>query len=155
MNFREKIYTLREETIEGVTRYFVSFKDGQAVFHETAVSQSVYQEFQRFGRINRNLQGFDERHKEYSELSDESLNRRAKYKAKNVEETITDMERSDALRKAIAGLPEIQRRRFVLYYEYDLNFREIGEMEGCSATSVKQSVDRAKAKIREKLKNYY
>ena len=92
--------------------------------------------------------------KEFSDLTDETLNRRARHTPKSVEETVTDMERSAALAQAIAELPEIQRRRFVLYYEYDLTFRAIGELEGCTATSVKKSVDIAKAKIKKKLENF-
>jgi len=154
VTFREKIYTLREKTSGSVTHYFISFKDGKAIHHEVEVSHTVYQEFQRFVRINRNLQAFDERHREYSELSDETLNSRARHTPKGVEENIVDMERSDILRQAIADLPEIQRRRFVLYYEYELTFRKIGEIEGCTATSVKRSVDIAKEKIQKKLKNF-
>lgn len=151
MNFREKIYTLREETIGGVSRYFISFKDGQSVSHETEVSHAVYLEFIAFRKKNRNLQGFDERHREYSELTDETLNRRARHTPKSVEDIIVERERAEAYRLAVAELPEIQRRRFVLYYEHELTFEKIGKMEGCSATSVKASVDRAKAKIKKKL----
>lgn len=154
MTFREKIYTLREEVTEGVTHYFISFKDGQDEPHEVEVSHAVYSEFIAFRKINRNLEGFNERHKEYSELSDETLSRRAKRTPKSVEETVLDMERSAALNQAITKLPEIQRRRFILYCEYDMTYAAIGRLEGCSATSIKDSVDRAKAKIKKKLEVY-
>ena len=50
---------------------------------------------------------------------------------KSVEELIFDAEQRELLRKAISALPEIQRRRFLLYHEYDFNYRQIGEMEHC------------------------
>ena len=40
-------YTLRTETVEGITRYFVSFTDGQANPQETELSYPVYAELRR------------------------------------------------------------------------------------------------------------
>ena len=48
-------YALRTEIVEGITRYYVTFTDGQAVQRETEVSRPVYIEFLRFIRIERNL----------------------------------------------------------------------------------------------------
>ena len=109
MNFRENIYTLREEFVEGKIRFFISFKDGENVLHEVETTPVVYNEFIVFKKTNRNLQRFDERHREYSELTDETLNKRAIRTLKGVEETIIECERSELLQKAIAELPEIQR----------------------------------------------
>ena len=152
MNFRENIYTLREEVFEGRKRFFISFKDGQDVLHEVETTQPIYDEFIALRKINRNLQSFDERHREYSELTDETLNRRAVKSIKSVEETIIESERSELIQRAIAELPEIQRRRFLLYFEYVLTYTAIGRLEGCSATSVKGSIDIARAKVIKTLK---
>jgi RNA polymerase sigma-70 factor (ECF subfamily) len=147
-------YTLRTENVEGITRYFVSFTDGEDIRRETEVSRPVYLEFLRFIKIERNLRRSDERHIEQSELTDETLNRRALNPPKSVEETVFDSERNDRLRRAIAALPEIQRRRFVLYHEFGLTYEQIAEVEGCTKMPVKRSIDRAEAEIREKLKNF-
>ena len=153
MNFRENVYTLREEFVEGKMRFFISFKDGENVLHEVETTPAVYSEFTVFRKTNRNLQSFDERHREYSELTDETLNRRATKTLKSVEEVIVDHECFELLQKAIAELPEIQRRRFLLYFEHEMTYTKIGRLEGCSATSIKGSIDIARAKIVEKLKN--
>ncbi|EGO5237887.1 RNA polymerase subunit sigma [Enterococcus faecalis] len=39
MAYRVKAYTLREESTESGTRYFISFKDGQGKSHELEVSE--------------------------------------------------------------------------------------------------------------------
>jgi RNA polymerase sigma-70 factor (ECF subfamily) len=147
-------YTLRTEIIEGITHYYVSFKDGQAVLRETEVSRPVYLEFCRFVKQERNLRRWDERHTEYSELTEETLVRRAMNPPKGVEETVFDNERNEHLRQAVAELSETQRRRFVLYHEFGLTYEQIAEMEGCTKMPVKRSIDRAEEKIREKLKNF-
>lgn len=73
---------------------------------------------------------------------------------KGVDELIIEQERSELLRRTIAALPEIQRRRFLLYYEYDFNYYEIAAMEHCTASSVGKSISIAKEKIREQMKKY-
>lgn len=66
-----------------------------------------------------------------------------------------EAERSELLQQAIDNLPDIQRRRFLLYYEYDYNYYEIGEMEHCTASSVGQSVSRAREKVKAQMKKYF
>ena len=154
MAYRVKTYTLREEAAENGTRYFISFKDGQGGYHELEVSEQFFIEFRQMERRNRNLLQSDERHKEFFELSDEALNKRARITPKGVDELIIEQERSELLRHTIAILPEIQRRRFLLYYEYDFNYYEIAEMEHCTAQAVRRSVVLAREKIRAQMKKY-
>ncbi|GHV32669.1 hypothetical protein FACS18949_04320 [Clostridia bacterium] len=148
------LYTLRTEIVEGIMHYHVSFTDGQAVHRETEVSRPVYLEFCRFVKQERNLRRWDERHTEQSDLTDETLYNRAATPPKSVEETVFDSERNERLRQAIAELPEIQRRRFVLYHEFGLTYEQIAKMEGCSKVSAFRSVNRAEEKIRELMKNF-
>lgn len=104
-------YTLRTEVAEGMTRYFISFMDGQAILRETEVSRPIYLEFLRFVKAERNLRRWDERHTEQSDLTDESLYDRALHKPKSVEDTAFDSLRNEKLRQAIQKLPELQRWR--------------------------------------------
>ena len=47
MAYRDKTYTLREESTESGERYFISFKDGQGEHHELEVSEQLFVEFQQ------------------------------------------------------------------------------------------------------------
>ena len=152
--FRYKSYTLREEVSEIGTRCFISFKDGQGEYHELEVSPAFYQEFRRLELNNRKIQNWDQRHREFSEVWDETLNRRAKVTPKTVEETMIESERNELLYKLIAALPAIQKRRFLLYHEYDLTYCQIGALEHCRPQSVRQSVIRAREKIKAQMKKY-
>lgn len=154
MTYRVKTYTLREEAAESGTRYFISFKDGQGGYHELEVSEQFFIEFRQMERRNRNLLQWDERHREFSEIYDETLNRRALRLPKSIEELIMEQERSELLHRTIAALPEIQKRRFLLYYEYDYNYYEIAAMENCTAQAVRRSVIIAREKITVQMKNY-
>jgi len=147
-------YTLRTEIVEGITNYYISFMDGQALYRETEVSHPVYLEFQQFKKDERNLRRWDERHTEQSELTDESINDRAFHQPKSVEDTVFDIQCNEQLQQAIQSLPEPQRRRFVLYYELGFTYEQIANMEGCTKVSVHIGVNRAKEKIKEKIKFY-
>jgi RNA polymerase sigma-70 factor (ECF subfamily) len=147
-------YVLRTEIREGITRYYVSFRDGQAVLRETEVSREVYLVIDECRRHEKRQKNFFDRYIEHSELTDETLSHRAHTSPMSVEEEIDKKEESDALRAAIGELPEIQRRRFVLHHEAHLTYKQIAEIEGCTKRAVKFSVDIAGEKLRGKLKNF-
>ncbi|MGT2743498.1 hypothetical protein [Streptococcus plurextorum] len=52
---------------------------------------------------------------------------------------MVEEERNETLYKAVGSLPEIQRRRFLLYYEYEFNFYQIAAMEHCTASAIQKS----------------
>lgn len=154
MTFLDKAYTLREESVQSITHYYISFTDSTGEFQDLEVSETLYIEFRQLERKNRNLQQSDQRHKEHNEVYEETLNRRAVFKPKSVEELIMEAELSELLHKTIDSLPEIQRRRFLLYYEYDYNYYQIGAMEHCTASSVGKSICIAKEKVKAQIKKY-
>lgn len=55
---------------------------------------------------------------------------------------------------AIAALPETQRRRLVMYYFYDLTYKQIAELERCSVHSVFVAIKRAEDKIKNFFNNF-
>ena len=149
--FRDKVYTLREEVLGDKAKYFISFTDGQGEHHDVEVSEELFVEFRQMERKNRNLEQSDERHREYSEIGDEALNRRARVTLKSVEEIVELEERMETVYREVSSLPKKQRRRFILYYEYGMTYAKIGELEGCTGSSIKCSIDAARRKIIEKL----
>ena len=60
----------------------------------------------------------------------------------------------ELLHRAIAKLPEIQRRRLLLYFFGELTYGQIAELEGCTKRAVKFSVDIAIEKLKKDLKNF-
>jgi RNA polymerase sigma-70 factor (ECF subfamily) len=145
----KKIYTLRMDINGCITRYFISFTDGQGVRRETEVSHPIYLEFLRFVRIERNFRRSDERHIEKSELTEETLNRRMLRPPESVEETVLDSQRNERLRQAVADLPETQRWRFVLHHKCGLTYEQIAEIEGCSFQAVAKSIKAAENSIKK------
>ena len=51
-------------------------------------------------------------------------------------------------------LTKQQRRRILLYYDYQLSMEEIARIEGCSKQSVQESIDWGMKKLKKFLKNF-
>ena len=154
MAIPKRAYMLQAIETENGTSYYIGFCDGTGMLHRLNVPYDFYMAFRRLELDERNLENWDWRHREFSEVWDETLNRRALRFPKSVDEQIIDGERNGLLHRAISTLPEIQKRRFPLYYEYDLNYYEIGAMEHCTPQSVRKSVVIAREKIKAQMKGY-
>ena len=154
MAIPKRSYWLREVVTENGTIYHISFRDGQGKIQELCVPYDFYMAFRRLELDERKLESWDYRHREFSEIMEETLNWRALRLPKSIEEGILEEERAEMLHKAIHSLPEIQRRRFLLYYEHDYKCSEIGEMEHRSAAAVAKSIAIAREKVRVQMKKY-
>ena len=118
------------------------------------MSEQLFLEFRQMERRNRNLQQWNQRHREFNEVWDETLYRHALRVPKTLDERMIEKERNELFYKAVARLPEIQRRRFLLYYEYDFNFYQIAEMEHCTASAIQKSVSVAREKVKAEMRKY-
>ena len=108
----------------------------------------------RTENTERNLRRSDERHEEYSELSDEALHTRAMDKPQSAEDAVFDSLQNEFLWRAIQSLPEMQRRRFILHHEFGLTYKQIALVEGCTRQAITLSVENAVAKIRAEIKKF-
>ena len=154
MAIPKRTYWLREVVTENGTSYHISFRDGQGKIQKLCVPYDFYMAFRRLELDERKIENWDYRYREFSEVRDETLNRRALRLPKNVDELIIEEEQAELLYKAINALPEIQKRRFLLYHEYDYTYCEIGEMEHCRPQAVRCSVILAREKIKAQMKKY-
>ena len=84
-----------------------------------------------------------DKHYERTEQTEASLNKRAIKPQESVEEIVSQRMEVDKLHQAIARLPEKQRRRLVLYYFGEFTYEQIADMEGCTISPVKRSIEKA------------
>lgn len=130
-------------------KYYLSFKDGRGVIQDIEIDQVLYELFNRFELEDISYLNRVSRHIEHSELTEASLNNRAFYKAESLEETVSRSLEYELLHKAISKLPEIQRRRLLLYFFGEMTYEQIAKMEGCTKRAVKFSVDIAIEKLKK------
>ncbi len=72
-------------------------------------------------------------------------------KSNSLEDEYVRREQMLKLRTALQTLTDSQRRRLELYIEDELSIREIAKSEGVDYSSVKESINAAKKKIKKAL----
>ena len=132
--------------------FYVSFKDGQGVQICMEIDKAVFDLLDRFELDDLSFLNEWDRHLEQSELTEASLNARAVHRRETVEETVFKQIENEMLHKAIATLPEVQRRRLLLYYFGNLTYQDIADLEGCSKVAVKYTIDTAIAALQKIIK---
>lgn len=138
-----------ELTVEN-EEYYVAFSDGQGVHHKERINQELYDLFDRFELEDISQLNVISRYQEHLELTEGALNQRALIQPESIEDGVYRKIIYDQLHTAIGKLPDIQRRRVLLYYFGGFTYERIAEMEGCTKMAVKFSIDIAIKKLRKR-----
>ena len=138
-------YTL---SIENNT-YYISFTDGQGIFHRQEISMELYVAFNGFELEDISWTNEASRHLTEADTGEELLGHRIADSSEPVEDHVYRRIMYQELHKAMAQLPEIQRRRILLYYFGGYTYEQIAQMENCTKRAIKFSVDAALKKLRE------
>lgn len=129
----------------------ISFTDGQGQTQKVEISESLYEAFDDFELEDISHLNQVSRYQEQSELTEVSLHSRAVEVPEPLEEQVYRKLLCEKLHKAIEKLPEVQRRRLMLYYFGGYTYQQIAEMEGCKHPAIMKSV----AAAEKKLKKYF
>ena len=124
-------------------RYYISFVDVNNNFQEIAVSQKVFESFNRFELEDISQLNEYDRHLEHSELNENTLYQKSVSSEQPLEEYFDKAQDEENLHMAISKLPDVQKRRLKKYYFEDKTFEEISHEEGCTYQCVQRSVYRA------------
>lgn len=131
--------------------YYISFTDGQEIFHKQEISMELYAAFNGFELDDISLMNEASRHLTEADAVEEPLGHRIADPSEPVEDHVYRRIMYQELHKAISQLPEIQRRRVLLYYFGGYTYEQIAEMEGCRHPAVIKSIAAAKEKIKKYL----
>ena len=88
MAIPKRSYWLREIVTETGTSYHISFRDGQGKIQKLCVSYDFYMAFRRLELDDRQIEGWDYRHREFSAIMEETLNWRAVRQTESIAEII-------------------------------------------------------------------
>lgn len=131
--------------------YYISFTDGQGIFHKQEISMELYAAFNGFELDDISLMNEASRHLTEADAGEEPLGHRIADPSEPEEDHVYRRIMCQELHKAIAQLPEIQHRRVLLYYFGGYTYEQIAQMENCTKRAVKFSVDAALKNLRENL----
>ena len=137
--------------------YVVSFKTNKNEYKEVKISEEVFKAFDKFelediSQLHKVDKHIDMRVIDNTEYMDIILFNNALNDEISIAEQIENKILQEELKKAILELSEVQKRRVIKYYFENKTLQKIAEEEGCSITSVKESLDSSINKLRKKLK---
>lgn len=138
-------YTL---SIENNT-YYISFTDGQGIFHKQEINMELYAAFNGFELDDISLMNEASRHLAEADAGEEPLGHRIADPSEPVEDHVYRRIMYQELHKAIAQLPVTQRRRLLLYYFGGYTYEQIAQMEGCKYPAIIKSVSAAEKNIKK------
>ena len=130
-------------------RYYAAFFNFKGELQEVEIEETVFLAFKQFVKTERNLRRSDERHEEYLEQTEDEVTYKMNKEQKSVEEVICERELEEEVNAAIDTLPDVQRRRLLLYHKYGLTYAQIAEVERCSHPAIIKSVKEGLKKIKK------
>lgn len=133
----------------------IVFKDGNGNSKIIRANETLRNEYKR-RKSEENSQNIKfSRYIEHSELTENSLNKRATNKEVSLEEQVISNLESERIIKEIWKLPIPQNRRVYMYIVEEFSYTKIAKIENRSIPTVKESIDRGLENLRKKLKKFY
>ncbi len=120
--------------------YTITFKDAMGTVHCVEVKEDIFNFFNKNELEDISQMHKFERHIEHSELTENSINKRAFNRETNIDEYLISKLEIENLRTAINKLPEIQRKRIKLYFFENMNIDKIAEIEKCTHQAISCSL---------------
>ena len=137
-------YTLSIES----NNYYISFTDGQGIFHKQEISIELYAAFNSFELDDISWINEASRHLAEADASDEPLGHRIADPSESVEDRVYRRIMYQELHKAIEQLPVTQCRRLLLYYFGGYTYEQIAEIEGCKHPAIIKSIRAAEKSLK-------
>ncbi len=125
----------------------LTFMDNRGNRQTVEVSEVVYNEFNKFELQDKKIMNEYDRHIEHNDTSEEILFHKSIFKNLSLEDEVIKKIDYENLYNEIKELPNIQKRRLVMYYFENMTLDGISKIENCSPRAVKYSIDIALKKL--------
>lgn len=132
------LYSLNSEKAKGL--YEVTFFMGKEKI-KVNLSKNLFDQFEEFEKEDARQIRKHKRNDELNTITENTLNKRAINKPDGTDEIVIKKIHNERLARAMEKLTKQQRRRILLYYDYQLTMEEIARIEGCSKQSVQESIE--------------
>lgn len=123
--------------------FFISVQNCDGMKETMEIEKDLFKILNSFELEDLSLMNEIDNHYEHSELTEESLYIRALNPPELLEDLVFQKIAEEKLNDAILQLPDLQKKRLLLYYFSGLTYEQIAKQEGCSKVSIKKSIDGA------------
>lgn len=121
-------------------KYYIVFKNYEDKEIISEIPKEVFEVYIESKSSYKKNQNEQERHWEFSGITEITIYKRASKYQESIEEKIIDKEIKKNLHIAISKLPKIQNRRIKMKYFEDLKERELAEKENTSIRAIQYSL---------------
>lgn len=130
-------------------KFFVEFTDIKKVLNRVELTEEQFNAFNEFELEDKSQMNKDERHKEKSEIFEETLYKRANIIYDSLEDDFIKKSRYEDLMNAINELPQVMKKRIKMFYFEELSTAQIAILENCSDRMIRKSLEQGRIKIKE------
>lgn len=133
-------------------KYKVTFLDSKNNIQVIDVDADIFDALDSFELDDLSQLNEYDRHIDHFDI-DETPYKKYSNKPQSLEDEVLQNMLYNELKLEISRLPEIQKRRLVLYFFNDLTLQEIAIIDNCSPRAVKDSIDISIDKLKKFLEN--
>ena len=147
MKYRVDSYIL--EYIENENKYYISFLDSANQECRIEIDKEIFDIYMSSKKSYVKIKNETSRYIEQSELTEEDIYNRAKYKVKDAEEIFIDNLEREKLRKAKEKLTDTQIRRLELHIVDEVTIRDLAKLENVRKNQIEKSIQLGIKKLKK------
>ena len=131
-------YTLHSDKSKNIYKVSFSYINKKI---KIEIPKKIFEQLDEFEKEDARQIQERKRHYEQNTVTEITLNKRAFDRPEDIDEIVIKNIYSKKLEQALKTLTKEQRRRILLYYDYQLTMEEIAKVESCSKQSVQESIE--------------
>ena len=151
MQYKVDSYTL--EYIEDENKYYISFIDSAKQNCRIEIDKEIFDTYMNSKKAYIKIKNETSRFLERSELTEEDIYNRAKYKGKNTEEIFIDNMEKEKIRQAKEKLTDTQIRRLELHIIDEITIRDLAKLEKVRKNQIEKSIQLGIKKFKKFFEN--
>ncbi len=141
------------EYIEDENKYYISFMDSAKQECRIEIDKEVFDTYMKSKKAYIKIKNETSRFLEQSQLTDEDIYNRARFKGKNAEEILIDNIEKEKIRQAKKKLTDTQIRRLELHIIDEITIRDLAKLEKVRKNQIEKSIQLGIKKFKKFFEN--
>ena len=141
------------EYIEDENKYYISFIDSVKQECRIEIDKEIFDTYMKSKKAYIKIKNETSRFLEQSELTEEDIYNRARFKEKNTEEILIDNMEKEKIRKAKEKLTDTQIRRLELHIIDEITIRDLAKLENVRKNQIEKSIQLGIKKFKKFFEN--
>ena len=141
------------EYIENENKYYISFIDSAKQECKIEIDKEIFDTYMKSKKAYIKIKNETSRFLEQSELTEEDIYNRARFKGKNTEEILIDNMEKEKIQKAKEKLTDTQIRRLELHIIDEITIRDLAKLEKVRKNQIEKSIQLGIKKFKKFFEN--